>query len=525
MTTETKEAVANTAAVSDTQDEELEKIEVSDEAVQEVEDGEEKIEGENELEEMPEISDICMGKDPTNEDIIFIDLNEIDCRIQSNVRDENSAAYSDASIRKLANTIISANRLLEPLVIYKVRPSNFTDNKSFKMNDGFRRSKALRMAHEITGDDKYIKAPFVRATVYDVNPEAAKKIGGQSIFKLTQLISSVREDLEPLETAKTIEKVITESKGTLTQAEIASILGTSPGKISQYLKLLEAPEVFKKLLSEGKVPFSHIRELQSPVYSVDPNVYDTLAKLAVKWNFDTFKAHLIKHHLKDKSSEGGEAKADKGKKVIADSAKIKNVFIPFLKQKVEKLSEKSSELKKEYTLLDLEKARLDAIASTVNEEAALSKEVVPFEEELEKQKASEEAKKAAGGVYTKFISDQAKAIKNLLDLPINDETGERPYPSLTSAVAEIHRRMIKATPEESAKFGFEVTDEAKRAETLKQIHAKFIENKKLARERAAAAKVAKEKKAAEDAKNGNTEAAEDGGKKKKGKKSKKAAKE
>lgn len=472
----------------------------------------------SESDELPVIPDISMGKDPTTENVIYIDLDQIDCRIQSNVRDENSAAYSDSSIRRLANTIISANTLLENLVIYRVKPSEKTDNKSYKMNDGFRRAKALRMAHEMTGDDKYIKAPFVRAIVYDVDPDAAKKVGGQSIFRLTQLISTVREDLEPLETAKTIEKVITESRGTLSQADIASILGISPGKVSQYLKLLEAPEIFKKGLIEGKIPFSHIREMQSSAYNIDPNVYDTLAKLAAKWNFEAFKAHLIKNHLRNKP-DGDKSKDDKNVKVVANTVKIKNVFIPYLKSKVEKLSEKSSELKKEYTALDIEKARLDAIASTVNNEAALSKEVVPFEKELEEAAKLKEEQKSAEELYEKFISDQAKLAKNLIDLPINDETGERPYPSLTSALAEVHKRMLKATPEEIAKFGFDVKDETKRAETLKKIHAKYIENKKLAKERAAAMKEAKAKKAAEKAASGE---GEEGGKaeakKKKGKK-------
>lgn len=452
----------------------------------------------SELDELPVLPDISMGKDPTTENVIYIDLDQIDCRIQSNIRDENSAAYSDASIRRLANTIISANTLLENLVIYKVKPSEKTDGKSYKMNDGFRRAKALRMAHEITGDDKYVKAPFVRAIVYDIDPEAAKKVGGQSIFKLTQLISTVREDLEPLETAKTIEKVITESRGTLSQADIASILGISPGKISQYLKLLEAPEVFKKLLAEGKIPFSHIREIQSSAYNIDPNVYDTLAKLAIKWNFEAFKAHLIKNHLKNKPDEAKDSDS-KGTKVVANTVKIKNIFIPYLKKRVESLSEKPNELKKEYTALDLEKARLDAIASTVNNEAALSKEVIPFEKELEEAAKLKEEQKSAEELYEKFISDQAKLAKNLIDLPINDETGERPYPSLTSALAEVHKRMLKATPEEAAKFGFDIKDEAKRAETLKKIHAKYIENKKLAKERAAAMKEAKAKKTAEKA--------------------------
>lgn len=520
MTVEQKEAVSEPANNKNPIASGNENNEVIDTSVVDL-DGADGEESEvSELEELPILPDISMGKDPTTENVIYIDLDQIDCRIQSNVREENSQAYSDASIRKLANTIISANTLLENLVIYKVKPSDKTDGKSYKLNDGFRRAKALRMAHEITGDDKYIKAPFVRAIVYDVDPDAAKKVGGQAIFRLTQLISTVREDLEPLETAKTIEKVITESRGTLSQADVASILGVTPGKVSQYLKLLEAPEVFKKLLAEGKIPFSHIREMQSSAYNIDPNVYDTLAKLAIKWNFEAFKAHLIKNHLKNKPGEAKDSDS-KGTKVVANTVKIKNIFIPYLKKRVESLSEKPNELKKEYTALDLEKARLDAIASTVNDEAALSKEVIPFEKELEEAAKLKEEQKSAEELYEKFISDQAKLAKNLIDLPINDETGERPYPSLTSALAEVHKRMLKATPEETAKFGFDVKDESKRAETLKKIHTKYIENKKLAKERAAAMKEAKAKKAAEKA--AEKPASAEGGegektKKKKGKK-------
>lgn len=502
MSIEEKEAAAVTANDTDQIPDENATIEnetanVADTTIEnDDEDTGEQLVGDEDMQDMPEIPEIQMGKDATKESIVFIDLDEIDCRIQSNAREENSAAYSDLSIRSLAMEIISANTLLHPLVIYRVKPSDKTDGKSYKLNAGFRRSKALRMAHEITSEDKYIKAPFVWAKVFDVNAEAAKKIGGQAIFKLTQIMENIREDLEPLETAKAIEGVIKESRGSINQEDIAKQLGVSPGKISQYLKILEAPEPFKKRLAEGKISFSHVREVMSPVYLIDPNMYDTLAKIAEKWSYENFKNHLIKNHLRDKGNEGTDD-TTKPEKATASTAKIKNVFIPFLKLKVEKLNEKSAELKKEYTALDIEKARLDAIASTLNDQASLSKEVQPFEEELNKQAEEEKKQKASGDAYAKFISDQAKAAKNLLDLPINDETGERPYPSLTSAIAEIHKRILAMKPEELAAINLDIKDEAKRAEVLKQIHQKFIENKKLARERAAAAKAAKEKKKAE----------------------------
>jgi len=182
MTAEQKEAVSEPANNKNPIASGNENNEVIDTSVVDL-DGADGEESEvSELEELPILPDISMGKDPTTENVIYIDLDQIDCRIQSNVREENSQAYSDASIRKLANTIISANTLLENLVIYKVKPSDKTDGKSYKLNDGFRRAKALRMAHEITGDDKYIKAPFVRAIVYDVDPDAAKKVGGQAIL-------------------------------------------------------------------------------------------------------------------------------------------------------------------------------------------------------------------------------------------------------------------------------------------------------------------------------------------------------
>ncbi len=217
----------------------------SEEVVNETESSEEEVSGAPEF--VFEMPDIEMSADPTEADTIYLDLDEIDCSPQSNTRDLDSPAYSTESIGMLAAQIISVNKLLDPLTVFRVKPSEKTDNKSFKLSDGYRRSRALRYAAEKTGDDKYIKKPFVRCTLITISEDGRTKVGGQSVFKLTQIISNIREDLEPLETAKAFRDALAESQGQLSPATLAKQLGMNKGTVSQYLKLLEAPEAYTKL--------------------------------------------------------------------------------------------------------------------------------------------------------------------------------------------------------------------------------------------------------------------------------------
>ncbi len=236
-------------------------------------------------------------------------------------------------------------------------------------------------------------------------------------------------------------------------------------------------------MKKGEISFSHIREFQSPAYEIDKNDYDKILKLAKKQTFDVFKSFLVANYGKggQEKQASGDQKADK-----VDVSRIKKVYIPFLTQKIEKLKE-SKDLKPLYTEADLQAARLDAIRSTMNDETDLAKAAKPFEEELKAKEEEEEKKKHGQSNYEKFIDKNAKTLKQLLDLPIDDETDARPYPTTQSALIKIASDIKTMKPEEFKELGFEI----KLDECLKAIHEKFVENKKKAKE--ARDKKAKEK--------------------------------
>ncbi len=141
--------------------------------------------------------------------------------------DETSLSELAASIR--------ARGVIQPIVVRPVGGSQY------EILAGERRWRAARMA----GLEQ------VPAVVREVPDEAALGIG---------LIENIqREDLNPLEEANGLKRLIDEFK--LTHEEVAGAVGRSRAGVTNLLRLLDLAPAVQSMLLDGKIDMGHARAL------------------------------------------------------------------------------------------------------------------------------------------------------------------------------------------------------------------------------------------------------------------------
>jgi ParB family chromosome partitioning protein len=140
----------------------------------------------------------------------------------------------EASLAELADSI-RVRGVIQPIVVRPVGAS------VFEILAGERRWRAARIA----GLER------VPAIVREVPDEAALGIG---------LIENIqREDLNPLEEASGLKRLIEEFK--LTHEEVAGAIGRSRAGVTNLLRLLELAPAVQEMLQDGKIDMGHARAL------------------------------------------------------------------------------------------------------------------------------------------------------------------------------------------------------------------------------------------------------------------------
>jgi len=140
----------------------------------------------------------------------------------------------EASLAELAASI-KARGVIQPIV---VRP---VGSGQYEILAGERRWRAARLA----GLER------LPAVVRDVPDEAALGIG---------LIENIqREDLNPLEEANGLKRLIEEFK--LTHEQVAAAIGRSRAGVTNLLRLLELAAPVQAMVQEGKIDMGHARAL------------------------------------------------------------------------------------------------------------------------------------------------------------------------------------------------------------------------------------------------------------------------
>lgn len=143
--------------------------------------------------------------------------------------------FDEAALNELAESI-RAQGVVQPIVVRR-------EGNHYELIAGERRWRAAQIA----GLDS------IPAVIKDIDSQAAAAIA---------LIENIqREDLNPLEEAMALQRLIDEFE--LTHMQVAEAVGRSRVAVSNLLRLLELAEPVKELVNKGLLSMGHARALLS----------------------------------------------------------------------------------------------------------------------------------------------------------------------------------------------------------------------------------------------------------------------
>jgi ParB family chromosome partitioning protein len=143
------------------------------------------------------------------------------------------------TLQELADSI-KAQGIVQPIV---VRPVNegVAGQRHYEIIAGERRWRAAQMAglHEI--------------------PALVRRVGDEAAVAMALIENIQRENLNPLEEARALERLISEFK--MTHASAAEAVGRSRAAVSNLLRLLELADEVKQLVEHRELEMGHARTL------------------------------------------------------------------------------------------------------------------------------------------------------------------------------------------------------------------------------------------------------------------------
>ena len=131
---------------------------------------------------------------------------------------------------------LRANGLLQPIVV-RARPNG----------DGY----------ELIAGERRLRA--ATSIGWDAIPAVVKEIDDQMLLTLALVENLQRSNLNPLEEAHGYQRLI--SDFTLTQQQIAELVGKDRTTVANILRLLTLPDAVRSILREGHITLGHARAL------------------------------------------------------------------------------------------------------------------------------------------------------------------------------------------------------------------------------------------------------------------------
>ncbi len=211
--------------------------------------------------------------------------------------------FADESLEELALSI-KTHGVLEPIILR-------AKGKRYEIIAGERRYKASKLAGLKT------------------IPAIIKNYNDLKTMEIALVENLQREDLNPLEQAKTFMKLIKEFK--LTQEEVARRTGKSRSAITNTIRLLNLPEEIQALILEEKITQGHARALLS---LDDKKLQKKIAKKIVEEGLSVREVEtLVREKIREKK-EGKPLKPNQMKGFIKSYKTLEHALQDILLTKV-----------------------------------------------------------------------------------------------------------------------------------------------------------------------------------------------
>ena len=213
-----------------------------------------------------------------------------------------------AKLTELAESI-KAQGLIQPIVVREIGTGK----------DGQPR-------YEIIAGERRWRAA-TQAGLSDV-PVVLREVDDRAVIAMALIENIQREDLNPLEEAQALSRLIDEFS--LTHQQAAEAVGRSRAAVSNLLRLLELPDGIRKLLEEKALEMGHARAL----LTLAPAAALQLAREAVAEGWSVREVERRAQMLGKGQIPGKAAAKPNGKKVDADIAALERELSEKLGAKV-----------------------------------------------------------------------------------------------------------------------------------------------------------------------------------------------
>lgn len=207
--------------------------------------------------------------------------------------------FDDATIEELAQSIASVG-IIQPLTVRE------GDYGRYTIISGERRYKAAR------------KAGLKSVPVY------VRKVNDQNLLEMALIENIQREDLNPLEIALTLNRLIAECQ--ITQEVLSERVGKNRATISNYIRLLRLPTKIQLAISNNELSMGHAKALLSiESDEVQEMILENIIKnaLSVRQTEQAIKQFLQRG---DKSAESKKTAAELPQNIKYFEDRLKTFF-------------------------------------------------------------------------------------------------------------------------------------------------------------------------------------------------------
>ncbi len=229
---------------------------------------------------------LAPGVPPAREQLMHLPVD-----LLSRGRYQPRVDMREDSLAELADSI-KAQGVVQPIVVRPVGAAQPGEPQRYEIVAGERRWRAAQLAglHEI--------------------PAVLRNIDDEHAVALALIENIQREDLNPLEEALALSRLITEFE--LTHQQAAEAVGRSRAAVSNLLRLLELPQAIRPLIEKRELEMGHARALLSlPAARQQAEVGSLVAKkgLSVR-ETEALVRRLLAHAGLGKSKSGKSRSKD-----------------------------------------------------------------------------------------------------------------------------------------------------------------------------------------------------------------------
>lgn len=434
---------------------------------------------------------------------VKVDLKDILIDKGQNVR--LASSYTQDSVDEMAAQIESVGGLLQPIVLARNTPTAENGMKKYIVIMGHRRSLGLSQLAET--DPKW--GVGINAILIDAHSNG-------EVRTLQLLENMARKDLSPLEKAIGMKEALSDEaakKQGINRGSLARMLGISAAMVTQHLDLLRFPGEIKEHINSGELSLSNARCL---IYNVPEAKWMDMLPIALREGKEKFESTCKRLYggaptgeAKGDETLPGKAEASEGiqrSRKLVSPKDLTESYIPFVANKAK---EASVDTERKYTEADIWNARLDALKTvTLEGTTALATAIKPYLESIDKKEEAEKAKKEAEKNEEKFWVARDKAIREILNAPIDEANPDQARPTLSVALATVAKSIVQKIASgdfTEEKLGFKIPGDSKAI--VEKLGANYSRITKEKRERAEKARKTKEEKEAAEKAKADAEAA------------------